>query len=98
MDFYFADNDPLTWSGPAEKAKGNLAAIQLVRQLQAENRPATSEEQARPARPSSKPPSIRQLDLDGCRAYRSHGTSWQPLWRGLRVRLRHTRPCPPAIP
>jgi N12 class adenine-specific DNA methylase len=46
MDFYFTNTAPLTWSGPMDKAKGNLAAIQLVRQLQAENRPATPEEQA----------------------------------------------------
>jgi hypothetical protein len=44
MDFYFADNDPLTWSGPAEKAKGNIAAIQLARKLEDEGRPATPDE------------------------------------------------------
>jgi len=44
MDFHFANNQPLTWSGPAEKAKGNVAAIQLARQLVAESRPANPEE------------------------------------------------------
>jgi len=44
MDFHFPNNQPLTWSGPAEKAKGNLAAIQLTRQLVADGRAATPEE------------------------------------------------------
>ena len=44
MDFHFANNQPLTWSGPAEKAKGNLAAIQLARQLAAKERAANPEE------------------------------------------------------
>lgn len=46
MDFHFANQQPLTWSGPAEKAKGNVAAIHLARQLAAEGRPATPQEQA----------------------------------------------------
>jgi hypothetical protein len=40
MDFYFDSNTPLTWSGPAEKAKGNVAAINLAHALAAENRTA----------------------------------------------------------
>jgi hypothetical protein len=46
MDFYFDGNDPLTWSGPAEKAKGNVAAINLAHALEAENRTATPGELA----------------------------------------------------
>ncbi|MDX9993646.1 MAG: hypothetical protein RBS68_16525, partial [Anaerolineales bacterium] len=44
MDFYFDNTAPLTWSGPADKAKGNIAAIEIARQLAAEGRPATPAE------------------------------------------------------
>jgi N12 class adenine-specific DNA methylase len=47
MDFHFANHQPLAWSGPVEKAKGNVAAIHLARQLAAEGRrPANPQEQA----------------------------------------------------
>ncbi|MDX9993458.1 MAG: hypothetical protein RBS68_15560, partial [Anaerolineales bacterium] len=44
MDFYFDNTAALTWYGPADKAKGNIAAIEIARQLEAEGRPATPAE------------------------------------------------------
>lgn len=44
MDFYFDTTAPLTWSGPAGKAKINVAAIEIARQLEAEGRAATPDE------------------------------------------------------
>ena len=44
MDFYFDTTAPLTWSGPADKARNNVAAIQIARQLEKEGRAATPAE------------------------------------------------------
>lgn len=44
MDFYFDTTAPLTWSGPAGKAKINVEAIKIARLLEAEGRTATPEE------------------------------------------------------
>lgn len=44
MDFYFDNTAPLTWHGPADKARNNVAAIQIARQLEEEGRTATPAE------------------------------------------------------
>ena len=44
MDFYFDNTAALTWSGPADKARNNVAAIQIARQLEEDGRTATPAE------------------------------------------------------
>ena len=44
-DFFFPHTDPLALGGAVEKFRGNIAAIKALKLCQADNRPATSEEQ-----------------------------------------------------
>ena len=46
MDFFFNSTTPLDLGKPADKFRQNVEAIRILKACQAENRPATSEEQA----------------------------------------------------